>query len=90
MKKIGIVGGISWRPTVEYFREICRCAQERHLAQGLRGTAPMPEIVIESLNLAKSMSLLAAMPMRAPGAGLTNIIERLCSVWRRAEPRLQS
>jgi aspartate racemase len=58
MKKIGIVGGLSWRPTLEYYREICRCAQERHVARGLEGITPTPEIVIESLDLAKSLSLL--------------------------------
>jgi aspartate racemase len=58
MKKIGIVGGVGWRSTLEYYREICHCANEPHLARGLAGMPPTPEIVIESLDLAKSHSLL--------------------------------
>lgn len=51
MKKIGIVGGIAWPSTVEYYAGLCRLAEHRHLAQGGTGVAPMPRIAIESLDL---------------------------------------
>jgi aspartate racemase len=56
MKKIGIVGGIAWQSTVLYYSELCRRSEERHRAAGLGGTPPTPEIVIESLNMARAMS----------------------------------
>jgi aspartate racemase len=58
MKKIGIVGGLGWRSTVEYYSEICRRADEWHAARHLSGTPSTPEIVIESLDVARSLALL--------------------------------
>ena len=51
MKKIGIVGGVAWRSTVEYYADICRRAEEMHLAQRRPGPPASPEMVIESLDL---------------------------------------
>jgi aspartate racemase len=58
MKKIGIVGGIGWRSTVEYYAEICRRCEEAHAARGGTGTAPTPEMAIESLVLQKVFASL--------------------------------
>jgi aspartate racemase len=58
MKKIGIVGGIGWRSTVEYYAEICRRCEEAHAARGGTGTPPTPEMAIESLILEKAFALL--------------------------------
>jgi aspartate racemase len=58
MKKIGIVGGIGWRSTVGYYSEICRRADEWNAARPLTGIPSTPEIVIESLEMAKSLALL--------------------------------
>jgi aspartate racemase len=57
MKKIGIVGGLGWRSTVEYYSEICRRADEWHAERKLTGVPSTPEIVIESLELARSVAL---------------------------------
>ena len=57
-KKIGIVGGVSWRPTLTYYSEICRRSEERHLSKGLEGPPSIPEIVIESLDENKAVSYL--------------------------------
>jgi aspartate racemase len=57
MKKMGIVGGIGWRSTVEYYAEICRRCEEAHAARGGTGTPPTPEIAIESLSLEKAFAL---------------------------------
>ncbi len=43
MKKIGIVGGIAWRSTVEYYAALCRRAEEWHFARKLPGLPSMPE-----------------------------------------------
>ncbi|MGB6691677.1 MAG: aspartate/glutamate racemase family protein [Terracidiphilus sp.] len=58
MKKIGIVGGLSWRSTVDYYTGLCSRAEELHLAKGLNGTPPMPEMAIESLDLKTAFSYL--------------------------------
>ena len=59
MKKIGIVGGVGWRSTVEYYGEICRRANEWHAGKG-GGKPSTPEIVIESLDLAKAFAWLGS------------------------------
>ena len=51
MKKIGILGGIGWPSTVEYYAGLCRLADARNRAQ-------MPEMAIESLDLAKTEALV--------------------------------
>ena len=51
MKKIGIIGGIGWPSTIEYYRHICELSLIYHANKGIAGPVPMPEILIESLNL---------------------------------------
>ena len=51
MKKIGIVGGIGWPSTVDYYTEICRRSEARHLAENRGGLPATPEMSIESLDL---------------------------------------
>jgi aspartate racemase len=58
VKKIGIVGGIAWRSTVEYYAEICRRSEELHRARRLPGPPSIPEIALESLDLAKALAWL--------------------------------
>src|SRR5579864_2465190 len=58
MKKIGIVGGVGWRSTLDYYGRLCRLAEQWHAQQGLPGTPVMPEISIESLDLATAISYL--------------------------------
>ena len=58
MKKIGIVGGVAWASTVDYYTEICRRSEERHLANELPGPPSTPEMTIESLSLTKAASYL--------------------------------
>ncbi|MGB7136548.1 MAG: hypothetical protein WBD46_14750, partial [Acidobacteriaceae bacterium] len=58
MKKIGIVGGIAWRSTAEYYAEICRRSDELHRARRLPGPPSIPEIAIESLDLARAIEWL--------------------------------
>lgn len=58
MKKIGIVGGIAWLSTVDYYAEICRRSERRHLAGNQQGVPSTPEMSIESLDLNKAISYI--------------------------------
>ncbi len=51
MKKIGIIGGIGWPSTIEYYRLICEASQAHHVERNFIGPTPMPEMIIESLNI---------------------------------------
>jgi aspartate/glutamate racemase len=42
MKKIGIVGGIGWPSTVDYYSEICRRSEQWHLARNPRAVPSTP------------------------------------------------
>lgn len=50
MKKIGIVGGVGWRSTVDYYSGICLRSEQERLST--------PEMSIESLDLNKAVSYL--------------------------------
>lgn len=58
MKKIGIVGGVGWRSTVEYYEGICRRSEKRHRSRGLNGLPSIPEMTIESLDLKRAVAYL--------------------------------
>lgn len=58
MKKIGILGGLAWPSTAEYYAHICRLVEQRHATAGLDGVPVMPEMVVESLNVARAVALL--------------------------------
>src|SRR5690348_12496169 len=55
MKKTGIVGGVSWLSTVEYYSELCRRGEKRRNSTGV---PEVPEMVIESLDLGRAISYL--------------------------------
>ncbi len=57
MKKIGIVGGVAWLSTVDYYAGICRLSEQWHLARNPRATSSTPEMSIESLDVSKAISL---------------------------------
>ncbi len=50
MKKIGVVGGVGWPSTIEYYRLLCEASQRYHEDKEVSGPTPMPEITIESLD----------------------------------------
>jgi len=58
MKKIGIVGGVAWLSTVDYYSEICRRSERWHLARNPQAVPSTPEMSIESLDLKKAISYL--------------------------------
>ena len=58
MKKIGIVGGVAWPSTVDYYSEICRRSERWHIARNPQGVPSTPEMSIESLDLKRAVSYL--------------------------------
>lgn len=67
MKKIGIVGGLAWPSTVEYYSGLCRRAEQWHVQHHL--SPQVPEIVIESLSLTKAFSLIGSNDDESSWAG---------------------
>ncbi|MEM7320827.1 MAG: aspartate/glutamate racemase family protein [Pseudomonadota bacterium] len=57
MKKIGIVGGVGWASTVDYYRAICEGAGRFFAARGATSPLPVPQITIESVTQAKTRAL---------------------------------
>lgn len=58
MKKIGILGGLAWPSTVEYYAGLCRLAEAHRTTRGRSGTFEMPEIAIESLDITTAVTLI--------------------------------
>jgi aspartate racemase len=56
MKKIGIVGGVAWPSTVDYYTQICRRSERRHPAGNRNRFPATPEMSIESLDLRTAAS----------------------------------
>jgi aspartate racemase len=55
---MGIVGGVAWPSTVDYYSEICRRCERWPLARNPQATPSTPEMSIESLDLNKAISYL--------------------------------
>jgi aspartate racemase len=58
MKKIGIVGGVAWLSTADYYSEICRRSERWHYARHPHAVPSTPEMSIESLDLNKAVAYL--------------------------------
>ncbi len=56
MKKIGIIGGLAWPSTADYYRLICKKANDHFQEAGAASPFPTPSIVIESLNISETRS----------------------------------
>lgn len=54
MKKIGIIGGLAWPSTADYYRLICTLSNRHFSHRGQLPPLPTPEIVIESLNISET------------------------------------
>ncbi|MEX0282672.1 MAG: aspartate/glutamate racemase family protein [Arenibacterium sp.] len=57
MKKIGILGGVGWASTIDYYRGICAGANRHFEAQGASSPLPVPPITIESVVQARTRAL---------------------------------
>ena len=58
MKKIGIVGGVAWPSTVEYYAGLCQRAEARNPPAPAPASPTMPEMCIESLDMGKAVSFV--------------------------------
>ncbi len=59
MKKIGIVGGVAWPSTVEYYRLLCTWTNEHFREQGWDLPYPTPPMTIESVVMHETRKLRA-------------------------------
>ncbi len=57
MKKIGILGGVGWASTVDYYRAIAQGAGQYFAERGHGSPLPIPPMTIESVTQAKTRSL---------------------------------
>ena len=57
MKKIGMIRGVAWPSTLDYYRLICTKTNEHFMAQGASASYPTPPMVIESLNINETRKL---------------------------------
>ncbi len=60
MKKIGIIGGLAWPSTIEYYRLLCAKTNAHFEARGAMPPLPTPRIVIESLDITETRHLRGA------------------------------
>jgi len=57
MKKIGILGGVGWASTIDYYRAICQGASAHFAARGAGSPLPVPPMSIESVVQAETRAL---------------------------------
>jgi aspartate racemase len=57
MKKIGIIGGLAWPSTIDYYRLLCTKTNDYFKSRGHGAPYPSPPIVLESVNMAYTRSL---------------------------------
>lgn len=57
MKKIGILGGVGWASTVDYYRAIAEGAGKYFAERGHGSPLPIPPMTIESVTQAKTRAL---------------------------------
>ncbi len=57
MKKIGILGGVGWASTVDYYRAIAEGASRHFAERGHTSPLPIPPMTIESVTQAKTRAL---------------------------------
>ncbi|UWQ83731.1 aspartate/glutamate racemase family protein [Leisingera caerulea] len=57
MKKIGILGGVGWASTIDYYRAICEGAGRFFADRGAGSPLPVPPVTIESVVQAQTRSL---------------------------------
>ena len=82
MKKIGILGGVGWASTVDYYRALCQGANAHFAALGETSPLPAPPITIESVVQAQTRKLRGVPGDDASWAGFD-------AVFRQALLRLQ-
>lgn len=75
MKKIGIIGGVAWASTVEYYRLLCAWSNA-HFAGLEDGPARTPPIMIDSLVMRQTRSLRGREGDEASWAAYDDVIRQ--------------
>lgn len=57
MKTVGIVGGLAWPSTVDYYSGICKRSNEYFRKRGALAPFPVPHMIIDSLDISKVRAL---------------------------------
>ncbi len=76
MKKIGIIGGVAWQSTVEYYRLLCGWSNEHFAALEPDGPARTPPVMIESLIMRQTRSLRGREGDEASWAAYDDVIRQ--------------
>lgn len=69
MKKIGILGGVGWASTIDYYRAIAEGASRHFEALGHASPLPIPPMTIESVTQARTRALRGTPGDEASWAG---------------------
>ena len=75
MKKIGMIGGVAWQSTVEYYRLLCAWSNA-HYAAREDGPARTPPMMIESLVMRQTRSLRGREGDEASWAAYDDVIRQ--------------
>ena len=76
MKKIGIIGGVAWQSTVEYYRLLCAWSNAHFRTLEPEGPARTPQIMIESLIMRQTRSLRGREGDEASWAAYDDVIRQ--------------
>lgn len=76
MKKIGIIGGVAWQSTVEYYRLLCAWSNAHYRDIEPEGPARTPPMMIDSLIMRQTRSLRGAPGDEASWADYDDVIRQ--------------
>lgn len=76
MKKIGILGGVGWASTVDYYRAIAEGASRYFAERGHGSPLPIPSMTIESVTQAKTRALRGVAGDEASWAGFDAVFRK--------------
>lgn len=84
MQKIGILGGVGWASTVDYYRAIAEGAGRHWAARGATSPLPVPPITIESVTQSRTRALRGLPGDEASWAGFDAVFREALLVLQRA------
>lgn len=84
MKKIGILGGVGWASTVDYYRAIAQGAGRFFADRGHGSPLPIPPMTIESVTQAKTRALRGVAGDEASWAGFDAVFREALLTLERA------
>ncbi len=73
MKKIGMIGGLGWLSTIDYYRLLCAKTNIHYENLGVEPPLPAPHIFIESLNMHETRKLRGKEGDDASWVGFENV-----------------